>query len=171
MKTLGLYIHIPFCRKKCNYCDFYSLPTDSSKKISSYVSALCSHITRESALYRDYTVDTVFFGGGTPSLLSNDDFSEIFKALRESFRLATDAEISGIGRGYMLELATKAMLYDKGLGVRQAAAAKVADAPKVQAPNGSGPADGDGARLKAARAHLNKNPNSTEALAALFDAM
>ena len=94
MKTLGLYIHIPFCRKKCNYCDFYSLPTDSSKKISSYVSALCSHITRESALYRDYTVDTVFFGGGTPSLLSNDDFSEIFKALRESFRLAADAEIS-----------------------------------------------------------------------------
>ena len=84
---------------------------------------------------------------------------------------ATDAEISGIGRGYMLELATKAMLYDKGLGVRQAAAAKVADAPKVQAPNGSAPADGDVARLKAARAHLNKNPNSTEALAALFDAM
>lgn len=84
---------------------------------------------------------------------------------------ATDAEISGINRGYMLELATKAMLYDKSFEARQAAAAKVAEAPKVQAPNGSGSDNGDGARLKAARAHLNKNPNSTEALAALFAAM
>lgn len=84
---------------------------------------------------------------------------------------ATDAEISGINRGYMLELATKAMLYDKSFEARQAAAAKVAEAPKVQSPNGSGADTGDGARLKAARAHLNKNPNSTEALAALFAAM
>jgi hypothetical protein len=71
----------------------------------------------------------------------------------------------------MLELATKAMLYDKSFEARQAAAAKVAEAPKVQSPNGSGADNGDGARLKAARAHLNKNPNSTEALAALFAAM
>ena len=84
---------------------------------------------------------------------------------------ATDAEISGINRGYMLELATKAMLYDKSFEARQAAAAKVAEAPKVQSPSGSGADIGDGARLKAARAHLNKNPNSTEALAALFAAM
>lgn len=84
---------------------------------------------------------------------------------------ATDAEISGINRGYMLELATKAMLYDKSFEARQAAAAKVAEAPKVQSPNGSAADNGDGARLKAARAHLNKNPNSTEALAALFAAM
>ena len=84
---------------------------------------------------------------------------------------ATDAEISGINRGYMLELATKAMLYDKSFEARQAAAAKVAEAPKVQTPSGSGSDNGDGARLKAARAHLNKNPNSTEALAALFAAM
>jgi hypothetical protein len=99
----------------------------------------------------------------------------------ETFRteLAAYLEKSGVpveninlmSRGYELELATKAMLYDRHLEARKAAAAKVAEAPKVQSPSGSAAADGDGARLKAARAHLNKNPNSTEALAALFAAM
>ena len=79
--------------------------------------------------------------------------------------------IGMMSKGYELELATKAMLYDRGLDARRAAAAKVAEAPKVQTPHGAASADGDGARLKAARAALNKNPNSTEALAALFAAM
>lgn len=79
--------------------------------------------------------------------------------------------IGAMTRGYELELATKAMLFDRNLEARQAAAAKVAEAPRVQEPHGAGTADGDGARIKAARAHLNKNPNSTEALAALFAAM
>lgn len=79
--------------------------------------------------------------------------------------------IGAMSRGYELELATKAMLYDKSFEARQAAAAKVAEAPKVQTPSGSASVDGDGARLKAARARLNKNPNSTAALAELFDAM
>ena len=78
--------------------------------------------------------------------------------------------IGNITRGYELELATKAMLFDKYLEARQAATAKVAEAPKVQAPHGAKSAD-DGDRLKSARARLIKNPDSTEALAALFAAM
>jgi hypothetical protein len=78
--------------------------------------------------------------------------------------------IGNITKGYELELATKAMLWDKQQQAREAASAKVASIPAVQSPRGAAAVD-DGDRLKSARARLNKNPNSTEALAALFAAM
>ena len=83
---------------------------------------------------------------------------------------ASDAEIAGIGRGYMLEIATKAMLYDKNLDALKAASAKVAGAPKVQAPRGAGSAD-DGDALAKARARLSRNPDSLEAQIGLFEAL
>ena len=78
--------------------------------------------------------------------------------------------IGNITKGYELELATKAMLWDKQQAAREVASAKVASIPAVQSPRGAAAVD-DGDRLKSARARLNKNPNSTEALAALFAAM
>lgn len=77
--------------------------------------------------------------------------------------------INGLTRGYEVKLIAKAMLYDKLMTQRAAAAKKVAEAPKVQAPRGAAPADNS--RVAKARALLNKHPNDTGALAALFEAM
>ena len=90
--ALGLYVHIPFCRAKCSYCAFVSQVCDPSVQ-HSYVAALCREIT---AAGGDFSVpaDTVFFGGGTPTLLPAADLARILQAIRETFPLADDAEIS-----------------------------------------------------------------------------
>lgn len=68
LRPLGLYIHIPFCKAKCIYCDFYSLPR-SEGRMDAYTDALCAHLTEAAPLASSHTVDTVYFGGGTPSYL------------------------------------------------------------------------------------------------------
>ena len=86
---IGLYIHIPFCRKKCAYCDFYSV-TDT-RPMQAYVDALC----REMDAYRGrYAVDTIFVGGGTPSMLSFNAWSAIGEAIRRNFYLAPSYEFT-----------------------------------------------------------------------------
>lgn len=92
-KNLGLYIHIPFCKQKCNYCDFYSLGHCESK-IPQYIDALCTHIKRESHLYKDYQIETIFLGGGTPSLVSAQDFDKLVKTVKNCFIVSKDAEFS-----------------------------------------------------------------------------
>lgn len=92
MKKLGLYIHIPFCIKKCNYCDFYSCAQRES--MGEYVNALVEHIESEAPLYKDYEVDTVFFGGGTPSLLEPSEFEKISNALKKCFKFANACEFT-----------------------------------------------------------------------------
>ena len=86
----GLYIHIPFCKRKCLYCDFYSC-TDLSVK-DAYVDALVD----EMSLRRKYItkVDTIYFGGGTPSLMSAKDFVRIFSSINKLFDLSNCAEIT-----------------------------------------------------------------------------
>lgn len=83
MKSLGLYIHIPFCLRKCHYCDFVSYP-DMTQTIDAYIDALLM----EANLYRDYIsqrhIDTVFIGGGTPSLLSAAQISRLVSGLQET---------------------------------------------------------------------------------------
>ena len=93
MKKLGLYIHIPFCLKKCAYCDFYSI-THTSEAERKYIGALCSHIKAESHLYKDCEFDTVYFGGGTPSILSPTLFSELADCIKNSLNLTQGAEFS-----------------------------------------------------------------------------
>ena len=90
-KTLGLYIHVPFCLSKCAYCDFYSLP-DLSKK-AAYTEALCSALRDAENVVRERRVNTVFFGGGTPSLLENGEIKAVMDALF-AFDLTEDCEIS-----------------------------------------------------------------------------
>ena len=89
---LGIYVHIPFCQAKCSYCAFVSQVCDSSVQ-HSYVAALCREIA---AVGGDFSVpaDTVFFGGGTPTLLPAVDLTRILQAIRETFSLVDDAEIS-----------------------------------------------------------------------------
>ena len=93
MQRLGLYIHIPFCKQKCNYCDFYSLGCQESK-IPDYIDALCKHIQKEAHLYKGYEFDTIFLGGGTPSLIEPSDFEKLVSTIKNSLKITQDAEFS-----------------------------------------------------------------------------
>ena len=90
--SLGLYIHVPFCLKKCNYCDFYSLCPDSDKK-GRYIDRVCSEIEKWGTKTAS-PVDSLYFGGGTPSLLSEAELSAIISSVKKSFSLTSDAEIT-----------------------------------------------------------------------------
>ncbi len=91
-RRLGLYLHIPFCRTKCLYCDFCSFVSREATERENYVRALITEI--ESKSNCEYIVDTVYFGGGTPSLLSDGQIARILSALRENFQVASDVEIT-----------------------------------------------------------------------------
>ena len=90
MKRLGIYVHIPFCAKKCNYCDFYSLASSEDEKIA-YIEALKSEIREASKKVSDeYRVYTIYFGGGTPSIIKAYYIKEILEEIRLGFRLYKD---------------------------------------------------------------------------------
>lgn len=88
---LGVYIHIPFCIRKCDYCDFLSAPAKPEVR-QAYLRALIGEIHK--CRTSDFLVKTVFFGGGTPSILPGQAVGDILKALRECFCFDRDAEIS-----------------------------------------------------------------------------
>ena len=94
MKKLGIYIHVPFCKSKCYYCDFCSFPSLISSTEEKYIDALCDEICSYRERAGEYTVDTVYFGGGTPTLLSIKSFERIFSALRDTFKVSDNAEIT-----------------------------------------------------------------------------
>jgi putative oxygen-independent coproporphyrinogen III oxidase len=87
----GIYVHIPFCAAICNYCNFNRGPHDPRLRLR-YVDALVTDIRR--AADPSIEADTIFFGGGTPSLLAASELSRIIQACRESFTLASDAEVT-----------------------------------------------------------------------------
>ena len=90
---ISLYVHIPFCLRKCRYCDFLSAPqTDIDRE--RYVKALIREIKTQKDCPAGRPVDTVFFGGGTPSVLSAEQIGRIIDALREVFLILPDAEVS-----------------------------------------------------------------------------
>jgi oxygen-independent coproporphyrinogen-3 oxidase len=95
-KSLGLYIHIPFCRSKCQYCDFYSLPRSEKtpELMDRYVKALEVHIKEGGARATKYVVDSVYFGGGTPSYFGAERLSQIFSALSKRFNVSKSAEVT-----------------------------------------------------------------------------
>ena len=91
---LGIYVHVPFCRSKCQYCDFYSLTTKDDRLMDSFIDATCRHIKEAGALAPDHKVDTIYFGGGTPSFFGADGMATILTAIRRSFDVTSDAEIT-----------------------------------------------------------------------------
>ena len=91
---LGIYIHVPFCRSKCQYCDFYSLTTKDNGLLDGYLWAVCAHIREAGALAPNHRVDTIYFGGGTPSFFGAEGMADILTAIRKSFDVASDAEIT-----------------------------------------------------------------------------
>ena len=88
----GIYLHIPFCKKRCIYCDFFS--STKSEKKAAYIDALC----QELELRRDYLdeerIETIYFGGGTPSQLTKEDFERIFSSLYKIYPISPEAEIT-----------------------------------------------------------------------------
>lgn len=86
MKKLGIYIHIPFCIKKCNYCDFYSISTNEDGK-RAYVEALKKEVEYMAKKSENYEVYTIYFGGGTPSILSATYISEILELIIKNFKV------------------------------------------------------------------------------------
>lgn len=97
--TVGVYISVPFCKAKCTFCNFAS-GVFSADRMQSYVDRVCGEIRGSRAAAKrlgatlDRSVDSVYFGGGTPSLLSAEQFRQIFGALRQEFDLAAGAEIT-----------------------------------------------------------------------------
>lgn len=92
-KKLRLYLHIPFCRKKCDYCDFLSAPADGAAR-DAYVDMLIREIEARGREYGHCSAPSLFFGGGTPSLLSGADVLRVMEAVGKSFFLEKDAEIT-----------------------------------------------------------------------------
>ena len=90
---LGLYIHIPFCLSKCAYCDFYSQCADKGE-YRKYTKTLANHILEAKMRASDYVVDTIYFGGGTPTAIGERNLIKILKAARKSFKIARDYEIT-----------------------------------------------------------------------------
>lgn len=90
-KELSLYVHIPFCIKKCNYCDFLSFSASEEVK-KDYVNKLCMEIEKEAVLYPEYRIKTVFFGGGTPTVLPAGQLVKILCKLKSCFVFAGSTE-------------------------------------------------------------------------------
>ena len=93
MQSLGLYLHIPFCKSKCIYCDFYSLPR-AEGTMDDYTRALCAQLRAAAERCASYRVDTVYFGGGTPSYLGADRLCRVLDTVRAHYAVAPDAEIT-----------------------------------------------------------------------------
>ncbi len=93
MKEISLYFHIPFCIEKCNFCSFYSVKYKNEiKKI--FIKKLIKEIYLNENLLKDYEIKTIYFGGGTPSLLNKKDFELIFNNLNKCFKIKKNIEIT-----------------------------------------------------------------------------
>lgn len=88
----GIYIHIPFCHKRCIYCDFFLVTNPDLRE--KFLEGLSSEIRLSSSLYAEEKFDTIYFGGGTPSILSPTQISEIIKEVKEKFNIDGDPEIT-----------------------------------------------------------------------------
>ena len=88
----GLYIHIPFCKTACNYCNFHF--STNKKNINQVIDAICKEIEIRSEVYSKKLIETIYFGGGTPSLLSFSQLNMIFKTIYENYNVSSCAEVT-----------------------------------------------------------------------------
>ena len=104
-----LYIHVPFCRRKCRYCAFYSTPLPcSGDEIAVYLSALYAELGQWGRRFGRVPVESVFFGGGTPSLLDPDQLAGVLDCVGRMFEVLPGAEISMEANPESLHTAEKA---------------------------------------------------------------
>lgn len=88
----GIYIHIPFCKQKCTYCDFYK--EVSPKLLPDFINSAIKELHLQKDYLKNEQINTIYFGGGTPSILNSEDFQRIFKAIYELHSISQDAEIT-----------------------------------------------------------------------------
>lgn len=88
----GIYLHIPFCKRRCIYCDFYS--TTQNEKKAAYINALCRELDQRKSYLEGEKIETIYLGGGTPSQLEAKDFEQIFQALYRLYEISPEAEIT-----------------------------------------------------------------------------
>lgn len=94
MKKLGIYIHIPFCKQKCNYCDFYSIKWNDEAE-NNYINALLNEIkSYKNKLNGEYIVDSIFFGGGTPTIIKSENLLKILDGIKNIAKVDSQCEIS-----------------------------------------------------------------------------
>lgn len=109
----GIYIHIPFCRQKCYYCDFYK--TDKLNYLSEFLTALKKEISQQNNYLPGEFIDTIYIGGGTPSLLKEPEITSIFSSLNKYFKILPQAEITFEANPDDLDPACLAMLKRSGI--------------------------------------------------------
>lgn len=93
-EPMGLYLHIPFCKSKCYYCDFCSFPSRDSSLVDAYVAELCRHMCLWEKRCYGRSFDTVYIGGGTPTLLNGNQAKKIIEGIKKHFDIAPNAEIT-----------------------------------------------------------------------------
>lgn len=93
MKKIGIYIHIPFCKRKCHYCDFISF-SKKQKLIEQYIDSLKKEISNYKINKEDYQIQTIFFGGGTPSFIESSYIVEIINTLKQKFNISKETDIT-----------------------------------------------------------------------------
>ena len=93
MKNLGIYIHIPFCKRKCHYCDFISF-SGKPELIEQYINSLKKEISNYKINKEDYQIQTIYFGGGTPSFIESSYIVEIINILKQKFNISKEVEIT-----------------------------------------------------------------------------
>lgn len=91
---MELYVHIPFCKRKCAYCAFKSVPSPSDEAVFDYLTALNREIELAGKRYSEAVIETIYLGGGTPSYLSSENLTTILDKIRSSFKVSSDAEIT-----------------------------------------------------------------------------
>ena len=89
----GIYIHIPFCKQKCSYCDFH-FSTTFHKYRAEMIESICKEIICRKDYLANQVVETVYFGGGTPSLLTKDEFEQVLNSIKTTFNLSADLEFT-----------------------------------------------------------------------------
>ena len=138
-KALGLYIHIPFCKRKCAYCDFYSL-AGAEGRMDDYADALRSHLEEQAPFLTGYHVDTVYFGGGTPSYLGVKRLERILKTVFKRFQVDKEAEITleanpdSAGDWKALKALRKAGFNRISLGMQSADGAELQEIGRIHTP-------------------------------------
>ena len=97
MENIGIYVHVPFCIRKCPYCDFYSEDHWDNAKKTKLVQAICREIDIVCGYYRmqeKRKLISIYFGGGTPSLLEPEEFTEILRHIDAAFKITTRTEVT-----------------------------------------------------------------------------
>lgn len=93
MKELGIYVHIPFCKQKCSYCDFISY-SNKNNLIEEYIEALKQEIKENAERLSEYEITTIYIGGGTPSYIESKHIVEILETIKQNYNISKNAEIT-----------------------------------------------------------------------------